>query len=615
MHHVVVHAHCYQPPREDPWLEVVETEPSAAPDHDWNARINRECYARLAATELRVRDPRASANDPDAHAGLARIVNLYAWCTFDVGATLCEWMDEQAPATLHAMIAGDRASVARVGHGNAIAAPYHHVILPLASPRDRRTEVRWGIKDFTRRFGRSPEGMWLPECAVDEDTLDLLAAEGIRFTILAPYQIRTSEEHHGLPVKWTGRSGRSISILPYDGGLAGEVAFGGLLRDAAALTRRLVPNLTDGQDRCTTLATDGETFGHHHRNGERTLAASLAQIAARQDAHITNAASIVASHPATLEATLVSPSAWSCAHGIERWRSNCGCRIDGSKPPAQEWRGPLRVALESVRDRAAEQFAREATTLFTADAWDARDQYGDVVAFDGDVLASAVRAMVRTDATDADVTRARELLEMQRASLRMFTSCAWFFDEVDRIETRQVLRYAARTLELMHASPEQINACVAQLANAHAASASNAPMRSAADVWKETVWPETPVECRVAAGATALHASGMPSDRIGTFDVTVEETGRKTSDNDGESVHRVAHVTHRRTGARSEWRTGAVIEHAGGAPIASTASQSGFSAGQPFDVISGLFATHELPESVARALLLPWSMHPSALGD
>ncbi|MEQ1691407.1 MAG: glycoside hydrolase, partial [Gemmatimonas sp.] len=348
MHHVVVHAHCYQPPREDPRLEVVETEQSAAPDHDWNARIDRECYARLAEAEARQPRAGAAAGDPDAASGISRLVNLYAWCNFDVGATLCEWMDSEAPTTLRAMVDGDAASVRRLGHGNAIAAPYHHVILPLASPRDRRTEVRWGIADFRRRFGRAPEGLWLPECAADEDTLDLLAEEGVQFTILAPYQIETTGETHGLPVRWRGAAGRSLTILPYDGNLAGEVAFGGLLRNASALARRLAPALHDGQARCTTLATDGETFGHHHKNGDRALALSMALIAQRSDAKLTNAATMVATHPPTLEARLVSRSSWSCAHGVERWRSNCGCRIGQDTPPAQEWRGPLRAALTSL---------------------------------------------------------------------------------------------------------------------------------------------------------------------------------------------------------------------------------------------------------------------------
>ena len=334
---VIVHAHCYQPPREDPWFEVVETEPSAAPDHDWNARINRECYARLGGVEIRARDKRAAQRDPDARSGLLRVVNLYAWCSFDVGATLCEWLQQEAPHTLQLMVEGDAASVKRLGHGNAIAAPYHHVILPLASRRDKVTEVRWGLADFRRRFGREATGMWLPECAVDEETLEVLAEEGVQFTILAPYQIHGSAGD-GMPVRWQGTNGRSLSILPYDGNLAGEVAFGNLLQRPDALAARLAPLAHhENAMRCTTLATDGETFGHHHRGGDTALATALLILQGRGDAHVKNAAALIAQHPPQTMVQLVAPSSWSCAHGVERWRSDCGCRLDGNAQHDHAW--------------------------------------------------------------------------------------------------------------------------------------------------------------------------------------------------------------------------------------------------------------------------------------
>mgnify|MGYP000678019889 FL=1 len=455
MHSVVIHHHLYQPPREDPWLEVVPTEPSAAPDHDWNARINRECYARLAASEAHLRDRRAATRDPDARAGLARVVNLYAWCSFDVGATLCEWLDAEAPETMRAMQAGDAASVRRWGHGNAIAAPYHHVILTLASPRERTTEIRWGIRDFRRRFQREPEGIWLPECAADEDTLDAVAKEGIGFTILAPYQVH-GHDGSGMPVRWRGASGRSLTIVPYDGALAGDVAFGGLLRDAPALAQRLSPHRDAADqrpDRCTTLATDGETFGHHHKSGDSTLTDALSMVVQQASSRVTNSASLVAMYPPTTDVRLVSPSAWSCAHGVERWRSNCGCRLDGSTPAAQQWRGPLRAAIERLSHHAHDVFEHDGRALFRDDPWDVRDRYGDVVAQDGEALEQFARRELPPDASEQQVQRARELLELARATMRTFTSCAWFFDDVDRIEVRQVLRYAARSIELTgHAS-------------------------------------------------------------------------------------------------------------------------------------------------------------------
>ncbi len=593
MHHVVVHAHCYQPPREDPWLESVASEASAAPDHDWNARIDRECYARLAAAEVRRPHAGFTASDPDAPSGIARLVNLYAWCTFDVGATLCEWMETEAPATLRAMVDGDAASVRRLGHGNAIAAPYHHVILPLASPRDRRTEVRWGIADFQRRFGRTPEGMWLPECAADDDTLDLLAEEGILFTILAPYQVHVGEETHGLPVRWHGAAGRTLTIVPYDGGLAGEVAFGGLLRNPEMLARRLAPSLDDGQARCTTLATDGETFGHHHKDGERALALSLSMIAQRPDARLINAAALVASHPATLNARLISPSSWSCAHGIERWRSNCGCRIDMRQPAAQQWRGPLRDALTALAAASNTVFEHEGRALFTNDPWQVRDAYGAAVAYDGPPLEEFVRNAVRPDCDDAGVQRARELLELQRATLRMFTSCAWFFDEVKRIETRQVLRYAARVLELSGLAPQLEPQFIQWLGAARAALPGSL---SAAAHFERAPQPQDRATWGVAAGAMALVAAGGSCTRIAASDVLVVAmpTGQYT-----------VTLTHRRTG-----RVTCVVGSVAG--VGPSLCVTVNAPGDPHGT-TRVVAIHEMPESIATILLRPHVLADEAL--
>ncbi len=595
MHHVVVHAHCYQPPREDPWLEIVEAEPSASPDHDWNVRIDRECYARLAGAEVRQPLNAGAMPDPEARTGIAGLINLYAWCSFDVGATLCEWMDLTAPTTMRAMIEGDRASVRRWGHGNAIAAPYHHVILPLASPRDRRTEVRWGIADFTRRFGRLPEGMWLPECAADEDTLDLLAAEGIRFTILAPYQVQTDGETHGLPVLWRGAAGRSLTILPYDGALAGEVAFGGLLRDAEALQWRLAPGLDDGQTRCTTLATDGETFGHHHRGGDQTLAQAMVRLAQRRNAGLTNAATVVATHPATLEARLVSPSSWSCAHGVQRWRESCGCRLDQYKAPAQQWRGPLRSALSALAAECHQIFEHEGRELFADDPWTVRDGYGTVVSADGTALADFVRAALRAHVDDRSLSRARQLLELERAVLRCFTSCAWFFDEVDRIETRQVLRYAARALELSGHASRLVPELIHWLEPARAAVPDSV---TAADVLVRSAMPHRHPTWSVAAGAIALVAGGHPCERVAAYDVAVAPQERP------EWPWQVR-LEHRRTGDIAQF-WGSVVGEGPSLRISLIPANDGATGPQ-------LLAIHDLPEPVSTQLLQPFALHDRAL--
>ncbi len=603
MHSVIIHHHLYQPPREDPWLEVVPTEPSAAPDHDWNARINRECYARLAAAEAHLRDQRAAARDPDARAGIARVVNLYAWCSFDVGATLCEWLDAEAPDTMRAMQAGDAASVRRWGHGNAIAAPYHHVILPLASPRERTAEIRWGIRDFRRRFHREPEGMWLPECAADEDTLDAVAREGIAFTILAPYQVH-GHDGSGMPVRWRGASGRSLTIVPYDGSLAGDVAFGGLLRDAPALAQRLAPYREathQPADRCTTLATDGETFGHHHKSGDATLTEALSMVVQQSRSRVTNSASLVAMYPPTTDVRLVSPSAWSCAHGVERWRSNCGCRLDGSKPPAQQWRGPLRAAIERLSHHAYDVFEHEGRALFRDDPWDVRDRYGDVVAQDGEAIEQFARRELPTDASAQQVQRARELLELARATMRTFTSCAWFFDEVDRIEVRQVLRYAARSIELSGHASRLMPEFVQWLAPA----TSGAPNAgSASELFVREAMPHRDATTGAAAGAIACASVGIATPRIATFDVTVAPV--ITASGTPSASWRVT-LAHRRTGAVRSF-VGHV--HGTGPGLTVDLSESNADIGD----VHGI-NVHEFPEVIARQLLRPMALSDEALCD
>ncbi len=629
---VIVHAHCYQPPREDPWLELVDVEPSAAPDHDWNARIDRECYARLAATEVRVAPARPDEDPlpaevsalggdarsralaalmrelgpppaPDAPGGLARIVNCYAWCTFDVGATLCEWLEVHAPDTYRAMLAGDRAGAERLGgHGNAIAAPYHHVILPLASRRDKVTEVRWGIADFTRRFGRAPRGFWLPETAVDEETLDVLAEEGIAFTVLAPYQVRNPDPT-GRPLRWRGPNGRELAIFTYDGGLAGEVAFGGLLRDPVALSARLAPDHAESGVLATVLATDGETFGHHHRGGEVTLARAIARIAARPDARIHNFSSLLAELPPERDAELVAPSSWSCAHGVERWRSDCGCKLDAGAGTSQQWRAPLRRALTWLAGEAHAIYAQEAAALFDDDPWFVRDGYGQVVALDGDVLDAWVREVVRPERRhdDAAVQRARELLELERAALRLFTSCAWFFDDVARIETRQVLRYAARVLELSGRAARLESGLVERLSDAHS---NDRRAGTAADVFVRGALPHRSVEARVAAAVAALAADGLLADtlgapaRLGAYDVEIVMPSAAADPF-------VVTLHHRRTGRRSTHQAVPLAGDGAGVPRVSlrTMVRGRFETPALYDV-------RDYPETAARALLRPRALTP-----
>ena len=460
---VVVHGHFYQPPRENPWTGEVDSEPSAKPFHDWNQRIESECYSPVA--NARVLGPDGEVEHRD---------NLYAVMSFDVGPTLFEWMETHAPSTYASILEGDRISVAKLGHGNAIAMPYHHTILPLASRRDKVTEVKWGIADFRRRFNREPEGMWLPETAVDEETLEVLAEAGILFTILAPHQVETPA-----PVLKFG----GLAVCVYDAKLSADIAFGRLIRDGALLARHLAP---DDKSIITAAAMDGETFGHHHRFGEMALARAFRFLTERDDIRVENFASFLARNPPTEKAVLVSPSSWSCTHGVERWKSDCGCALAPELKTSQKWRVALRDGLEWLATELHDIFEREGTDLFVVDPWEVRDQYGEVIgASEAKALAFVAEAVTRRN-EGARVERAAELLELEEGALRMFTSCAWFFDDLARIETIQVLKYAAFAIELS-GDAERLEA---GLLNRIGDAKSNDPKEGTGrDIWRTKVKP------------------------------------------------------------------------------------------------------------------------------
>ena len=472
---IVIHGHFYQPPREDPWLNQVAAEPSAAPYHDWNERIERESYRAVVAARVYAPDGR-----------IAHIVNTLASISFNFGATLLEWLERETPGTYAAVLEADRASRARhAGHGNAIAMPYHHVIMPLASRRDKITEVRWGIADFRRRFGRGPEGMWLPETAVDPETLDVLAAEGIAFTILAPHQVEQAPAD-GSAGRYRTSGGRSIALFVYDGAISHDVAFGSLLKDASAWAERLLaPGKRGHERRLVAVATDGETYGHHHKFGEVALAWVLRELERRRDARVENFAAFLARHRPEQEVKLVAPTSWSCVHGVERWRADCGCRMAPERPTQQRWRAPLREALDWLAGELHARFEQEGGALF-ADPWAARDAYGTDRTADG---------------------RARELLEMERNALRMFTSCGWFFDDIAGIETIQILRYAARAIELAGADAPRLEAGVLErLARAQSNERAEGTGR---DVYLNHVKRRVPVE---SAARTDAHAADSGDD-------------------------------------------------------------------------------------------------------
>ena len=489
---VVIHGHFYQPPREDPWLDEAEAEPTAAPFHDWNERIEQECYRVVAAARLMGPGGR-----------IAAIENLYAWISFNFGPTLLEWLEHAAPDTYAALLLADRLSAERLGHGNALAMPYHHAILPLSTRREKTTEVRWGIADFWRRFGRDPVGMWLPETAVDEETLDVLAGEGIRFTILAPSQVVTPPPH-GLPGLVRTSAQRSIAVFVYDAGISHDVAFGPLVRDAAAWSERMLATEPGGRPRAlVSVATDGETYGHHHPFGEMALAATVDRLRAVADLTVDNFAAFLARHGATHEVTLVSPSAWSCAHGVERWRSDCGCRIAPEQPSQQRWRTPLREAITWLTGECHRLYDRDAPGLIR-DPGGALVNFGAVIGAGPEAVRRYGRRVAGAGASEEQVVRAAELLEMVRGGERTLTSCAWFFDDIGGIESLQVLRYAAWVIEL--AGPDRgylEEGFTRRLAPAE----SNHPaLGTGRDLYLHRARPMVPRPVRIAAGLAAARA-------------------------------------------------------------------------------------------------------------
>ncbi len=480
--YVCIHGHFYQPPRENAWLETVEVQDSAAPYHDWNERVTAECYAPNGASRI------LNAEDK-----IIRIVNNYSRISFNFGPTLLSWLKDTAGRTHQLILDADETSQKRFGgHGSALAQAYNHIILPLANARDCRTQIRWGIADFESRFKRKPEGMWLAETAVDRATLDLLAQEGIQFTILAPHQCarirpltapvapetqpsaqqplllqldaKTAEVLPTVPI-WTETpyasvtptrpyrvqldEGRSIAVFFYDGPISRAVAFEGLLDDGKTFAQRILNGFQDIKEEAQLvhIATDGESYGHHHRYGEMALSYALEWMGQHSDTKLTNYGEFLEKFPPTWEAEVNDNTSWSCAHGVERWRSDCGCN-GGHAGWNQKWRGPLRASLDWLRD-AVIPLAEAAAKPLLKDLWAARDTYIQVIL---DRSPESVRHFLEPHAThalnQAEITDVLKLMELERHAQLMYTSCGWFFDDISGIETVQVITYAGRVLQL-----------------------------------------------------------------------------------------------------------------------------------------------------------------------
>ena len=451
---ICIHGHFYQPPRENPWLESVELQDSAAPYHDWNERITVECYA-----------PNATARILDGEGRIEQITNNYSRISFNFGPTLLAWMRDKMPEIHQAIIAADRLSQEHYsGHGSALAQVYNHMILPLANTRDKYTQVLWGIRDFECRFGRLPEGMWLSETAADIPTLETLVELGLKFTILSPYQAsrvrelgkRSWRDVNGGQIDPTRAyllrlpSGKSITLFFYDGPVSQAVAFEHLLSSGERLADRLMSAFNERRqwDQLVHIATDGESYGHHHRHGEMALAYALHYIESRQLARLTNYGEYLEKHPPTHEVQLHEKSAWSCTHGVGRWMADCGCNSGGHPGWNQQWRTPLRIALDWLRDELAPLFEAKANE-YLHDAWKARDDYISII---WDRTAPSrenfLSRHARRELSPGEQVSVWKLLELQRHALLMYTSCGWFFDEVSGLESVQVVQYAARALQL-----------------------------------------------------------------------------------------------------------------------------------------------------------------------
>jgi len=454
---ICIHGHFYQPPRENAWLEVIEVQDSAHPYHDWNERITAECY-----------EPNATSRILDEDQVIRNIINNYSKISFNFGPTLLSWMEVYSPETYLAILEADKESMKRFGgYGSAVAQVYNHIIMPLANARDKETQIVWGIRDFESRFGRRPDGMWLAETAVDMDTLEALAANQIQFTVLAPRQAKAIRKIGD--AKWNEvndrtvntkqayrcnlPSGKSISLFFYDGDISQSIAFNGLLNDGKRFAESLL-NAVDTNSKETQLvhvATDGETYGHHHKHGDMALAFCLDYIENDERVTLTNYAQFLALAPPAFEAQIIENSSWSCVHGVERWRSDCGCNSGGHAGWTQQWRKPLRDSLDWLRDAVAEVFEREGSKIFKA-PWIARNDYINVVLQRNEVT---IEKFLKDHAlAEAPASRVFRLMELQRHSMLMYTSCGWFFDEVSGIETTQIMQYACRVVQLANQTNE-----------------------------------------------------------------------------------------------------------------------------------------------------------------
>ncbi|MBV8865786.1 MAG: DUF3536 domain-containing protein, partial [Acidobacteriaceae bacterium] len=534
MKFLCIHCHFYQPPRENPWLEQVELQDSAYPYHDWNERIVAECYG-----------PNLAARILDDQQRITRIVNNYSRISFNFGPSLLSWAAEHSPETYRGIIEADRKSQKRFsGHGSAMAQAYNHLIMPLANSRDKKTQIRWGIQDFVSRFGRAPQGMWLPETAVDDESLSLMADAGLLFAILAPHQAKAIrplaggdwQDVSGSKIDPTrsylfkASGGKSIALFFYDGPISQAVAFEKLLNNGEKFASRLLAGFSDARpdSQLVHIATDGETYGHHHKHGEMALAYALDYIEGKRSARITNYGEFLQLSPPAWEVKIYERTAWSCVHGVERWRSNCGCN-SGRAGWNQEWRKPLREALDWLRDWVIPRFESLGASLLR-DPWAARDAYIQIVLDRHPEVRERFGKEHFLRPLDAcEQVLVWKLLELQRHAMLMYTSCGWFFDDLSGIETVQVIQYAGRVVQLA----EQLfdESIEAQFLDRLALAKSNLQeYGNGADVYQRYVKPSIVDLEKVGAHYSISSLFAPYGDRTDIFSYTVKRLDYHTRD-------------------------------------------------------------------------------------
>ncbi len=423
---LIIHAHFYQPPREDPLSGEIPVEAGAAPYDNWNERIHAECYR------------------PNAEAGNFERVS------FNLGPTLAAWMQRHDPETLARITAQDRANVERYGTGNALAQPYNHTILPLAPYRDKVTQVRWGIADFEHRFGRRPRGMWLPEAAVDTETLMVLAEHGIEFTILAPWQANTPLLDPSEPYWVSLPGGKRIAVFFYHGELSARISFDGdmTLNADAFAAGELLPRFNNAkkyrrEPQMLLLASDGELYGHHKPDRDKFLAYLTRHSAPANGIEITYPARWLDEHPPRKTIPLRYDTSWSCHHGLSRWAAGCSCT-----PGDSSWKGALRSAFNLLASELDEVYYAYMARL-TRNPWALRDRYIEVVL--GKTTTAALLAEFDIPPlSPQEIRRVEWMLIAQYERQRMFTSCGWFFEDYDRIEPKNNTAYAAQAVWMVY---------------------------------------------------------------------------------------------------------------------------------------------------------------------